>query len=121
MATRAEAARSAAERSGPKKEKKPKRSVQRGERYERAERDALKATSGRPVGAKTARSNIKRDDGKTMTFALEDAPGRPSRKSTRKSTNHMKADENLRRRAMRRDRAPKNRAVKAKVARTRAR
>jgi hypothetical protein len=121
MATRAEQARAEAERSGPKKPKTPKRLSKRylEEVYERTEREALAATSGRPAGAKTARSNIKRDHNHA-TFALEDSPHpKRSRKSTRKTTNRVKPDSNLRSREVRRDRAPKTRATKAAAERMR--
>lgn len=48
---------------------------------------------------------------------LEDSQtGRPSRKSTRRAKNRVKPDSNLRRRQVRRDRSPENRARKASVA-----
>lgn len=119
MATKAERARSAAERSGPKRPKTPKRLSKRylEEVYERTEREALAATSGRPAGGKTARTNIKHDHNHA-TFALEDSPHpKRSRKSTRKTTNRVKPDSNLRSRETRRTRAPKTRATNAAVER----
>jgi hypothetical protein len=45
------------------------------------------------------------------THALERSATKPSRKSTRRSANHVKSDSNLRRRQMRRVRAPSSRAA----------
>lgn len=52
---------------------------------------------------------------RAATFALEDSATKPSRKSTRKSSNHSKFDSNLRRRAERADHKPETRASKANV------
>ena len=51
-----------------------------------------------------------------MSFALEDsAQDRPSRKSTRRSENHIKPDSNLKRRETRRTTSPKARATRAQA------
>jgi hypothetical protein len=47
-----------------------------------------------------------------MTYALEDSDGRPSRKSTRASSNHMKAASQLTRRVRRALQSPQARATK---------
>lgn len=47
------------------------------------------------------------------TFAREESASTPSRKSTRKSANGVKADNNLRRKAMRKVRSPESRASRA--------
>jgi hypothetical protein len=92
-------------------------------RPEKKKRDALVDTSAEGTAAddrvigygSTASRNTK---GKTsgMSYALEDsATGKPSRKSTRGSTNRVKPDSNLRRRETRRVRSPKTRAMKSKA------
>jgi hypothetical protein len=115
MATRAERARAAAERSTAKDRTK-KKVTARAERAKDASRvaRAKKSASGHWVGGSGARRNVKSDKGKKATFALEDAApsARPSRKSTRRGANRIKPDSNLRRREMRRDAAPKTRAGK---------
>jgi len=72
MATRAEWFRYNTERSGPKK---------------------TKVTPRLPRDGKVEAHNESERAGKHATYALEDAPGgRPSRMSTRKSSNRMKTD-----------------------------
>ena len=76
MATKAERFRYELERSGPKKAKKT-------ERITRAERSAA--------------HNESEHAGKHAAYVLEDAPGaRPSRLSTRKSSNRTKTDAQFR-------------------------
>jgi hypothetical protein len=50
-----------------------------------------------------------------MGYTLEDSAGKPSRKSTRRSANRAKSASKLHRRQKRRLRAPKARAVRAKI------
>jgi hypothetical protein len=62
----------------------------------------------------TAERNLHRAGKQNATDALEDsATGRPSRKSTRGSSNHIKRDSNLKRRQTRSARSPATRAAKA--------
>jgi len=71
------------------------------------------ATDRRAGGGSTARRNT-RGRAPSATVMLEDsAQDRPSRKSTRKSANRAKADNNLRLRAVSKARAPSTRARKA--------
>jgi ribosome-associated translation inhibitor RaiA len=95
------------------------------ERPEKSRRDALvdtaqprrSATDRRAGGAHTARRNT-RGATPRASVALEDsAKDRPSRKSTRKSANRVKSDDNLRQRAVRTTRAPSTRAAKARARR----
>lgn len=108
MATRAEQARARAQRAGLHKTKKPR--VRKGAR---AQQEAARTTSGNYSGGVTARRNVEVDRGEHQTYDLEDsATGRPSRKSTRKAAHRTKPDSQLRRRAMRRTRAPSSRAAR---------
>jgi hypothetical protein len=120
MATRAEQARAQAERSGrgrPKR-KRTKPRIHRAKTIAlqnvdaRTKAEAARATSGHFAGANTARRNVQADRGEHQTYDLEDSGnGRASRKSTRKAAHRSKPDSQLRRRQMRRVRAPKTRAT----------
>lgn len=107
MATRAEVARANEERS----RQRPRRHSTRRKKAERAAAEAVRHTSGHYAGGVTARRNVEADRGQHQTYDLEDsATGRPSRKSTRKAAHHVKTDAQLRRRAMRKASAPKERS-----------
>jgi hypothetical protein len=89
MATRAERFRYQAERSGPKRAKKPaqpRRSYQVD-----TSQPGVSATQRRHGGASTALRNL--GLGRKATYASEDsrAPNAPSRKSTRRAKNRIKA------------------------------
>jgi hypothetical protein len=116
MATKAEQERSQQERSGPDRPK------QRSERERQASvrtENVRTQTGGRPAGGVTAVRNIRDDsDDNRATYGLEDSgDGRPSRKSTRASANHIKPDSQLRRRATRAARSPQARAAAGSVGR----
>jgi hypothetical protein len=68
-------------------------------------------------GATAARNTLRRTSG--MTSALEDSRTRPSRKSTRKSTNRTRAAAGLELRATLRTRSSKSRAARARARRSR--
>jgi ribosome-associated translation inhibitor RaiA len=75
----------------------------------------VSATDRKAGGGSTARRNSKRNAARA-SFALEDsASDRPSRKSTRKSANRAKPDNNLARRQLRKVRSPSARAARASV------
>jgi hypothetical protein len=118
MATKAEQLRATQERQRKKPAKKsPKRRTAERRVVDEMKRD----TSGRPAGGRTARRNIKASRTKKAkdSFSLEDSgSGRPSRKSTRKASNRVKPDANLRGRQTRRTRSPEQRAAKAEARRT---
>lgn len=79
-----------------------------------AKAGARVAAVARPKAAAAPRNEKGSDAG--LSYALEDsATGKASRKSTRGSSNRAKPDSNLRRREMRRVRAPKTRAMKSKA------
>lgn len=106
-------ARYAAERSRPKHPKPKKPSSLARVVAPRVAELARRLSSGHPAGAIAATRNVFVDRGAHATFDLEDSPKASSRKSTRKTANRAKPDSNLRRRAMRKDSAPKTRARKA--------
>ena len=89
MATRAERFRATVERSGPKQTKGPAR-PRRNVRADTAA-PGVSETLRVAGGASTGRRNLTR--GKNAAYALEDsaAPKRPSRKSSRRSSNRQKA------------------------------
>ncbi len=112
MATKAEAFRSEAERSGPKKAKKPKK-PRRDTPVDTA-KPGVSATARKAGGGSTADRNRSEKAAGKASVALEDsARERPSRKSTRKSANRSKPDSNLARRATRKTTSPKARARRA--------
>ena len=72
------------------------------------------ASAGTPSARKTPRSQHDgRQNDSGMTYALEDSQGKPSRKSTRASSNHIKAATQLTRRIRRKLQAPQTRASAA--------
>lgn len=63
----------------------------------------------------TASRNVSGHAARKASFALEDsATGRPSRKSSRRSSNHAKPDSNLKRRQTRATSSAKSRAARGK-------
>jgi hypothetical protein len=90
------------------------------ERPEKLRRDAyvdtaepgVNETDRKAGGQLSARRNSKLDTS-GMTSALEDSRGKPSRKSTRGSTQRSKAATQLTRRALRKVRSPQARAAKS--------
>lgn len=80
------------------------------------------AASDRKAGGNsTARRNSHKPD-HSEAYALEDsATGKPSRKSTRRSANHVKPDSNLKRRQTRAVTSPESRARRAKASATKTR
>ncbi len=115
MSTKAEKSRYRAERSGPGKPKKPK-----APRRDKPVDTSLPgvSASARKVGPKgTAKRNRSEHAAGKAAYALENsATGKPSRKSTRASANRAKPTSNLKRRATRTTRDPKQRARKAAAA-----
>jgi hypothetical protein len=94
MATKAERYRAAAERAKPGR---PKQSKPRKRTYGiDTAMPGVSVTDRRAGGTSTALRN--RSYGKKAAFAYEDtlAPERPSRKSSRRSSNHQKAGATLR-------------------------
>jgi hypothetical protein len=72
-----------------------------------------KPAPAKPNDVKNRRADIR----EKQTYALEASDGaRPSRKSTRASSNRVKADAQLRRRAVRRAHAPEARASRPQAA-----
>ena len=90
MATKAEEFRYWTERSGPKKPKTAPR----------PKRDVPVDTSAPGVSATDRRAGAGRKEsvraGKKATYVLEDTKGKPSRRSTRKSSNRQKTDAQMR-------------------------
>jgi hypothetical protein len=85
MATKAEEFRYWNERSGAKKPKREAKAPRSG------------GTNGSPQGAsatarKTAKTRESLHSGRKAPYALEDSAGKPSRLSTRKSSNRQKTD-----------------------------
>lgn len=77
--------------------------------------EGMAADDRRAGGPYTARRNSKKRDA-GMAYTLEDSrTGTPSRKSTRRSANHIKAASQLTRRAKGRVHAPQNVARRAQV------
>ncbi len=110
MATKAELVRSEAQRSGRKKAKSPRR-ARRDVPVDTAQ-PGMSATDRKAGGGSTAARNKKKKA--RGGAALEDsALARPTRKSTRKSSNRTKPDSNLARRATRKATSPKARARRA--------
>ena len=78
----------------------------------------------KPRRKRAPHSNTHRysDTGAHATYDLEiSATARPSRKSTRRASNHIKNDSQLQRRQLRKTKAPKARATMAAAKRKRAR
>ena len=103
MATRAELARYLMERSKPKLPKSPPRP-----RRDVPVNTALPGVSAtdRKAGAGNGARNLKKNGTTSASFKLEASNGRPSRKSTRRSANRVKQNNNLTRRQKRRVRSP---------------
>jgi hypothetical protein len=111
MATKAQRARYATERSKPGKPKQAARP--RRDKGVDTSKPGVSATD-RKVGLGTsARRNLKKKGSARSSVVLEDSKGRPSRKSTRKAATRSKPSSNLTRRQIRRASAPKTRARKA--------
>ncbi len=77
MATKAERFRYRAERAGPKKASAVKRPT---------------VAAALAAKAPTEPHNLSKRSGNKALYALEDSTGRPSRKSSRKSSNRQKTD-----------------------------
>ena len=87
MATKADLFRWQAERSGPKRPKKPRRQ----------RRDVPVNTAQPGVSASDRRATLphkesKRADRRKATYVLEDSEAGPSRRSSRKSSNRQRTD-----------------------------
>ena len=114
MATKAERAKATAQVERSKKRAASPRSASK--RTQRAAETRGSAGSKYRTGTTATRNRTLRAERKA-TRALEDsAKARPSRKSTRGSSNRAKADSNLQRRQVRRVRSPKARATRARAA-----
>src|SRR5688572_22836965 len=111
MATKAERARYAIERSKPGKDKQP-RPPRRDVGIDTS-KPGVSATDRKAGLGSSARRNLKKNGSSRSSVALEDSNGRPSRKSTRKAANRAKASSNLTRRQIRRSSSAKTRARKA--------
>ena len=107
MATKAETYRAEVQRQNQSSH--PKRASSKTKLADRAtHKEGVSGTAARNL--KTAESHVK--DGP----ALEDsATGKPSRKSTRGSSGHIKLATNLQRRQVRRVHSPKARAARSAV------
>ena len=77
MATKAEQFRYSAERAGPKKASAAKKTT---------------VAAALAARAQTEPHNLSKRSGKKALYALEESVGRPSRKSSRKSSNRQKTD-----------------------------
>lgn len=97
-----------------KSEKQRAESERKGLDPKKAKRQAMKLTNAEKHAA-----HANAHAGKKATYALDPqaAPGRPSRKSTRKGANHAKPDTNLTNREQMQKGSPTARARRA-VART---
>lgn len=112
MATKAERARARAERSGPKKAKRARR--RRRIRIDTS-LPGVSASERRVGHEDTAARNRSRRAGRKGGAALETSVGRPSRKSTRRSSGRIKRTTNLQNKAMRKTTSPQARARRAAV------
>jgi hypothetical protein len=107
MATKAERERARMQREA-KPDKKPR--VRKSDGPATADKKAH--------GKHTAVRNVTKHVDSRGGAALEDsATGKPSRRSTRKSSGHVKRASNLTRRQVRRNSAPKTRATRAQAKR----
>lgn len=114
MATKAELARAATERSGPKKPKKaarPRRDLEVD-----TSKPGVSETDRKAGKGATAKRNASKRAAKKGGPRLEDSQTKPSRKSTRRSSGGIKSATNLQRRATRKTTAPKARAKRSAVA-----
>lgn len=101
MATRAELFRYAQERSGPKK---PPKAIEKPRRRVGPE----------DGGTDRVARNESLHAGKRAVFALEDSSGKPSRKSTRKSSNRQKTDVQMRVKRRTQEVRPEARALRVR-------
>jgi hypothetical protein len=85
-----------------------------GHRTPRPTQPPAKSTNGSAEAAQPREDSKPQHDGRQndsgMTYALEDSRGKPSRKSTRASSNHIKAATQLTRRTQRKLQSPQTRA-----------
>jgi hypothetical protein len=101
MATKAEWFRYTAERAGPKKASAAK---------------ILTLAAALAAKGRTEPHNLATRSGKNAIFALEESAGRPSRKSSRKSSNRQKTNAQFR---MKREASEARTSTKTGVGRTR--
>jgi hypothetical protein len=101
MATKAERFRAASQKTGAASRKPKSKKSPRGGNRLKATADTSKpgtsADDRRWGGSSTAARNLSKHAARKASYALEDSQGdaRPSRKSTRGSSNHQKADSAL--------------------------
>jgi hypothetical protein len=95
MATKAEAYRYRAERSGAKLPKRPRR-PRRDHPIDTAQ-PGVSATDRKAGDASTAARNKSKAAAKKAPYVLEDSRARPSRRSTRRSRNRQQPGSNLKR------------------------
>ena len=112
MATRAQEFRALAERSGPKRAKRPwKPKVQNAN----TALPGVSATDKKRGRGDTAARNVSMHAERHGGPALETSATTPSRKSTRKSVDHTKRTTTQQLRAIQKASAPKTRAARARV------
>jgi hypothetical protein len=115
VATKAERAKASAQVEQSKKRSANPRVASKRKQRSAETRDAA---GSKYRTATTATRNRTRRTQPKASYALEGSENaKPSRKSTRGSSNRAKPDSNLRRRQMRRVRSPKARATRAAAAR----
>ena len=88
----------------------------RDEQPRATQANGTQSNSKRSQGSNSKRVGPPRDgsqDDSGMTYALEDSQGKPSRKSTRASSNHVKAATQLTRRMRRKLQSPQERAARS--------
>jgi hypothetical protein len=105
MATKAEEFRYWLERSGPKKPKSPPR----------PRRDLVVDTSKPGVSATDRKAGPRKESvhaGRKAAYVLEDSATKPSRRSTRKSSNRQKTDSQTRAKRWTAEVRPETRAAK---------
>jgi hypothetical protein len=110
MATRAERYRYLQERMGPKRPKQPPR--RRRDRPVDTALPGVSATDRKAGGNSTAARNVSKSAARKTPYMLEDsvAKHRPSRKSTRRGANKLKAGVQLQNKQLRVTTAPSQRA-----------
>jgi hypothetical protein len=120
MATKAETFRAEKAREAtPPKPKQPRR-PRRDQPVDTA-KPGISATDRKVGAGSTAKRNVSKRAARKGGPILEDsATGKPSRKSSRRTTAGSKTTSNLERRQTRRISAPKTRATKAKAKKTKA-
>ena len=95
MATKSEIFRYEAERSGPKRSKKPRRAPRN--LPVDTSLPGVSATDRKAGGGHSGARNVSLHAGRKAVYALEDsATGRPSRKSTRRAANRQTNDQSFR-------------------------